>query len=210
MSYDVHLSIVGDSPDAVFGVLRSDRAVDRIYLLCDGDEIHMQVLERIMSGLEAVGIDDVIDISIDPTDYHGTFQTVVSILEDERSAHEDALFHLNFSSGDSVSVIAMRNAVESFNSDQFYLLNGKAVSMTSESVVDITSLRIQTKVLDTFMRFKGSEVQSNSDLKGKLSAPALSYRTKELERMGLIRSEGSYRNLSWALTPKGKQMLKRF
>lgn len=210
MSYDVHLCIIGDSPDPVFGILRSDRQVDRIYLLCDDDPNHKDVLETLFSGLSAVGIGDVTDIQIDPEDYDYTQSVIASILEDERRSHDDVQFHVNFSSGDSLSVIALRQAVEPYDSDYYYIRNGRAVRIGGDSVTDVTSLRIQTKVLDTFMMFKSSDSRTNSELRGDLSAPALSYRTRELERMGLIISEGSNRNLSWKVTSKGKQVLRRF
>ncbi len=210
MSYDVHINVVGDTPDPVFGMLRTDRSIDKIYLLCDDDELHVKALDRIISGLEGVGITDVINITVDPTDYAGTFQTLSSILDRERNSHPDLRIHANFSTGDPVTVIALRHAMDSFDNDMYYLRGGKAVSMGQDSVDDIATLKVQTKVLDTFIRFKESERISNKELMGDLSSPALSYRTKELDRMGLIRKEGSSKNPMWVITPKGQQMLKRF
>ena len=210
MSYDVHVVIVGDSPDPVFMTLRSDRPMDRLYLLCDSDDSHIDTLDRIMAGLSAVGFNDVLDVPIDPSDYNGMLADLTSLFSNEKTEHDDVVFHINFSTGNSVPVIALRHAVESYDHDLFYLRNGKPVSMGSESVEDVMDLKIQTKVLDTFLMFKDSDERTNSELRGDLSAPALSYRTKELERMGLIVSEGSYRNLTWKVTSKGKSMLRRF
>lgn len=210
MSYDVHLNVVGDSPDPIFGILRSDRPIDRIYLFCDDSAQHTANLDRIVSSLQSVGIDDVIDVSIDSFDYDSTFHTVSRILEDEAASHDDLIIHVNFSSGDPVSVIALRQAVEGYDNDQYYLRNGKLIPMIADSVSDITTLRIQTKVLDTLMRFKDSDTITNKDLKGDLSSPALSYRTRELDRLGLITRVGSSKSPSWNITPKGRQMLRRF
>ena len=210
MSYDVHMHIVGDAPDPVFGILRSDRPIDRLYLFCDDTQEHVSVMENIIASLDAVGINDVIDVSIDPLDYDSTLAVMVSILNDESRDHEDLCVHANFTSGDAVSVIALRHAVDSFDNDMYYIRKGKAVSMGANPVSDITTLRIQTKVLDTFKRFKESDTISNRDLMGDLSAPALSYRTKELDRMGLITKVGTGRNQSWKITSKGECVLKRF
>lgn len=207
MSYDVHLNIVGGDTAAVFSSLRTDRPMDRIYLLCD--ESHQDVLEDIVSGLSAVGMYDVIDIPLMPDDYEDTFRNVTGVLRSERSEHEDAVFHINFSSGDSVSAVALRDACESFGCDMFFMRDGRAVRMGSDAVDDLAALKTQSKILDTFLMFRDSDTRSNSELRGDLSAPALSYRTKELERLGLIASEGSYRNLMWSITPKGKQVLRR-
>ncbi len=210
MSYDVHLHIVGDSPEPIFAILRSDRPIDRLYLFSDDSSEHQDNLERIITSLEVVGINDVIDIPIDRTDYDGTFHLISSILEDEKRSHDDIMIHVNFSSGDAISVIAMRHAVESFDNDLYYVNNGRLLSMGKDSVSDIAALRIQTKVLETFRKFKDNDTISNKELMGDLSSPALSYRTKELGRLGLITRTGSSKNLSWKITAKGQQMLKRF
>ena len=208
MIRDVHLHIVGDRPDSLFGAMTSGRSMDGLYLL--DDRRHAQVLDKIMDVLASMGFGGTHLIRIDPTDYQGTFSTVKGIMEEEKKKNPEVRFHIDISGGSTVAAVAVSNASMSFDSELYYQDGGRIVSMESEALDEISQLRAKSRVLSTFLRFKESDRLSNRELMGRMSPSRLQYRTKVLNDMGLIRREGSPREPIWAITPRGKQVLSRF
>ena len=208
MIRDVHLHIVGDTPDSLFGAMTSGRGMDGLYLL--DDRAHGQVLDRITDVLSSMGFRGTHIIPIDAKDYQGTFSSVKSIMEEERRDNPEVRFHVDISGGSTVSAVAVSNASMSFDSEIYYLDGGHIVSMESEALDEISVLRAKTRVLSTFLRFKGSDRISNKELMGDMSPSRLQYRTKALYDMGLIGREGTSREPVWVLTTRGRQVLSRF
>jgi hypothetical protein len=182
--------------------------MDGLYLLDDGR--HAEVLDKIMGVLSSMGFGGTHLISIQPTDYQGTFSTAKGIMESEKGENPDVRFHIDISGGSTVAAVAVSNASMSFYSELYYQEGGRIVSMESEALDEISQLKAKTRVLSTFLRFKEADRISNKELMGKMSPSRLQYRTKTLDEMGLIRREGSPREPVWVLTPRGRQVLSRF
>lgn len=208
MIRDVHLHIVGDRPDSLFGAMTSGRSMDGLYLLDDGR--HAEVLDKIMGVLSSMGFGGTHLISIQPADYQGTFSTAKGIMESEMEENPDVRFHIDISGGSTVAAVAVSNASMSFDSELYYQDGGRIVSMESEALDEISQLKAKSRVLSTFLRFKESDRITNKELMGRMSPSRLQYRTKILDEMGLIRREGSPREPVWVITARGRQVLSRF
>ncbi len=208
MSYNVHLHIVGKEDDSVFDTLRSGIKMDRLYLL-DGDAGN-NTEDRIVSRLKGIGFDEVTVMPIDQDDYASVFNTVTSISEKENSLHGDVLFHVDISSGHGVALAALSNASYSLNADLYYPKGGGYVTLELDTIDAVAFLKTKRIILETFRKFKKKDTYTNRELMGNLSSSRLTYRTRELSRLGLISKGGSWKEPVWSITPKGEQVLRRF
>jgi len=206
MSREIHLYIAGGDDSKLFPVLTSGLAMDRLIVLCSGPDGTIGLME----GLERIGFEGIDAIRTDLTDYQRVYDSVRSVCSDYSEKYGDAHFDVNISSGEPIAVAAMVNAVQSFDSDLYYIKDGKVITKPSDDLDDIAELKRKKKVLNTFLRFRDSQSYSNSELMKGLSKQGLVYHTKELSRMGLIRREGSIKYPVWVLTDKGEQVLGRF
>jgi len=205
MSREIHLYIAGGDDSKLFPVLSSGLAMDRLVVLCSGPDGTIGLME----GLERIGFEGIDAIRTDLTDYQRVYDSVRSVCSDYSEKYDDVHFDANISSGEPVAVAAMVNAVQSFDSDLYYIKDGKVITKPSDDLDDIAELKRKKKVLNTFQRFRDSQSFSNSELMKGLSKQGLVYHTKELSRMGLIRREGSIKYPVWVLTDKGEQVLGR-
>ena len=206
MSREIHLYIAGGDDSKLFPVLTSGLAMDRLIVLCSGPDGTIGLME----GLERIGFEGIDAIRTDLTDYQRVYDSVRSVCSDYSEKYDNVHFNANISSGEPVAVAAMVNAVQSFDSDLYYIKDGKVITKPSDDLDDIAELKRKKKVLNTFLRFRDSQSYSNSELMKGLSKQGLVYHTKELSRMGLIRREGSIKYPVWVLTDKGEQVLGRF
>ena len=208
MSYNVHLHIVGKDDTGVSGPLRSGLRMDRLYLL-DGDAGNNKG-ELIASGLRAIGFEDVRVVPIEQDDYASVFSTVTGISDEEEAEHDDVIFHVDISSGHGVALAALSNASYSLNADLYYPKGDGVVRLELDTIEAVAFLKTKRIILDTFRKFKRKDSYSNRELMGDLSSSRLTYRTRELSRLGLISKGGTWKEPVWSITPKGEQVLRRF
>ena len=195
MSRAIHLCIPGPECRTAFGLPMHEMCI----LGTQDGAIGL------IEGLKGIGFDRIRYAEADLSDYGSVYDSVRSLC----SSYDDAHFYVNISSGNSVAVAAMVSAVQSFDSSLYYVKDGTTVVQESDSLDDIAWLRSKRRILETFLRFRLSPSFTNKELMGSLSNSALTYHTRELSRMGLIRKEGSSKNPVWVITKKGEQALKR-
>ena len=63
----------------------------------------------------------------DFTDYQRVYDSVRSVCSDYCRRYDDAHFDVNISSGEPIAVAAMVNAMQSFDSDLYYIRDGKVI-----------------------------------------------------------------------------------
>lgn len=213
MTYDIHISGVGETADTTFNVLMENIPMKKLYLLNNDNEKFISTEKEIVDKLNSIGFENIVVERIDPFDYQDIYNTVLKISKEEMESHPDACFHLNITRGTNIMAGAMCSASYLMNSDIYYV-KAAVYSKTNKEewiTIDVESFpeleMLKTKEsYSVFLKFKNKEEIDNAVLKTEFKS--LTYKTKELSGYGLIEKIGT-KNCVWRLTNKGKMVLKR-
>jgi len=219
MEYHVHLISVGSKAETAFNVIRSDMQMDKIYLFNNDNPDYQAVEDEIRERFSSFPLDGIETAEIKPFDYDDVFQKVIELYNKEAAEHpEGVVFHINFTMGTRITVGAMCSAAYSINADLYYVQEDrysdtgkdKLIRIQIENIKELVELKSKKSTLAIFRKFIDKKPKKNEDLREGLNSPSsLSYHTKYLNQIGLIRRVDGVRNATWVLTEKGEQVMKR-
>lgn len=218
MTYHVHLYNVGQDPETAFDIIRSDIPMDKLILLNNRNPEYVEVENAIKSVYENFPIDIEVAV-INPWDYQDVFNKVLELYRKECDEHHDVRFHINFTRGTRIAVGAVCSAAYSINADLYYIQEkcyagtekDELIKIDIENLDELMELRSKKKLMETFLMFGDNEPKTDECLRnnGTLKPSALSYRTSQLRKIGVIKRENGDRDARWILTEKGRQVMNR-
>jgi len=228
MTFHIHICNVGRTPDSIYKVFTSDIPIDRMYLLNSraiegsGDDHfdYYEMEKQMIDHMAGINFTDVRTVVINPFDYHDVYNAVLGIEAEEKNSCQNVKFHINFTLGTNVMAGAVCSAAYTIDADLYYVKSAKYI-LGSEGVDDLIPISIanysvvnvlerQKKTASVLMAINGG-ICSNADLITKfgIKPNTLSHHTDLLRSYGLIKNDGSSRNITWSITEKGGEVIKK-
>lgn len=223
--YDVHIIPVGTNPKPAISVMQSKMPVRMVCLLCSeelGSMVKTDIQERLRFAEIQVDevfrksdVDDVRTIRVDPWDYQGIINEVIDTAMDIRSSHQDAVFHINFTSGTHVMCGAVCSAAFYIGADLYYIMNRDELMVddpvrhfTIPNFPDVSRIKGNTRQILFLM--EGGGWKKNEDLMTEtgLTPSKLGYHTRVLLEYDLIERHRDGRKVCWRLTESGRVAVK--
>jgi Uncharacterized protein conserved in archaea len=222
MDYHVHICTVGAAPAPSLAFLRSDIPVDKFWFLnSEGVKTYDDSENNIRKALKEAGIpdQDIDKKKIDPYDFHGIINAIMSIKKTEEDAHPHVKYHVNFTSGTNIMAGAACCASYFLDSELYYVRNREEIpdftveeeiiKIATPNVPEVDSIKGNTREIFLIVSEGGGARNVKILEKTGLAPNTAAYHTKLLKNYELITDKRDGKQTYWTLTDKGKIAAKR-